>query len=70
MRFSRTVSMKLRYCSASASTEICCQIDLLPPRQIEQQVERPLIAADIDIHDLVVVGRRGFLEPIGRGISH
>ena len=69
MRFSRTVSMKLRYCSASARIGDLGEIDLLAARQVEQQVERAFVAADIDIHHLVI-GRRCGLEPLGGWIDH
>ena len=46
--------MKARYCSASAQHGNLVQVDLLPTREFEQQVERPLEAVDVDDEALVL----------------
>ena len=41
------------------------EVDLLAPRQVEQQVEWALVAVNVDIHDFVVGGRRRLrLDPV------
>ena len=65
MRFSRTVSMKPEILLGQRQHGNLAQVDLLATREVEQQVERPFVAADIDVHHLVVGRRRG-LEAIRR----
>src|SRR5262249_9609719 len=47
------------------------EVDLLPPREVEQQVERALVAAHLDVHDFVAgrLGRLRGLEPVGLRIG-
>ena len=51
--------MKTRYWSASARIEILDEIDLLLPRQRQQQVERAFIALDVDDQRRLAVGELG-----------
>ena len=63
--------MKSRYCSASARIEIAVQVDLLPARQFEQKVERPLEAVDVDVQRrLARRALREFDRFEGQGIGH